>query len=156
MEEFDGEMEGLPSKDLMVEPPLPPSILGSAIGGGLGIAVFAALLALAFEYLALGEIGTNYQLTGWLAVWSGIACGSGIIIGAKEVADSTDSEIEEWMNQRKQHNSFLKTEEYKELKKSEKVMEREEFKKSDAWWLTKGMLWFFMGFVLLMIVGSII
>ena len=156
MEEFDGEMEGLPSKDLMVEPPLPPSILGSAIGGGLGIAVFAALLALAFEYLALGEIGTNYQLTGWLAVWSGIACGSGIIIGAKEVADSTDSEIEEWMNQRKQHNSFLKTEEYKELKKSEKVKEREEFKKSGAWWLTKGMLWFFMGFVLLMIVGSII
>ena len=156
MEEFDGEMEGVSSKDLMVEPPLPPSILGSAVGGGLGIAVFAALLALAFEYLTLGEIGTNYQLTVWLAVWSGVACGSGIIIGAKEVADSTDSEIEQWMNQRKQHNSFLKTEEYKELKKSEKAKEREEFKKSDAWWLTKGMLWFFMGFVLLMIVGSII
>ena len=29
---------------------------------------------------------------------------------------------------RKQHNSFLKTEEYKELKKSEKAKEREEFK----------------------------
>ena len=156
MEEFDGEMEGLPSKDLLVEPPLPPSIVGSAIGGGLGIAVFAALLALAFEYLTLGEIGTNYQLTGWLAVWSGVACGSGIIIGAKEVADSTDSEVVQWMNQRKQHNSFLKTGEYKELKKSEKAKEREEFKKSDYWWLTKGMLWFFMGFVLLMIVASII
>jgi hypothetical protein len=156
MEEFDGEMEGLPSKDLLVEPPLPPSLLGSAIGGGLVIAVFAALLALAFEYATLGEIGTNTQLTGWLAVWSGVACGSGIIIGAKEVADSTDSEIEQWMNQRKQHNSFLKTEEYKELKKSEKAKEREEFKKSDYWWLTKGMLWFFMGFVLLMIVASII
>ena len=37
MEEFDGEMEGLPSKDLLVEPPLPPSLLGSAIGGGLGL-----------------------------------------------------------------------------------------------------------------------
>ena len=156
MEEFDGEMEGLPTKDLLVEPPLPPSLLGSAIGGGLVIAVFAALLALAFEYATLGEIGTNTQLTGWLAVWSGVACGSGIIIGAKEVADSTDSEIEQWMNQRKQHNSFLKTEEYKELKKSEKAKEREEFKKSDYWWLTKGMLWFFMGFVLLMIVASII
>ena len=156
MEEFDGEMEGLPPKDLLVEPPLPPSLLGSAIGGGLGIAVFAALLALAFEYLTLGEIGTNYQLTGWLAIWSGVACGSGIIIGAKEVADSTDSEIEQWMNQRKLHNSFLKTEEYKQLKKSEQARIREEFKKSDQWWLTKGMLWFFMGFVLLMIVGSII
>jgi hypothetical protein len=149
MDGVQSEMKGLSSKDPIVEPPLPLSILGSAVGAGFGIAIFATLLALVLEYIFLGEIGTNYQLTGWLGVWSGIAHGFGVIFGAKEAADSTDPEIEDWMNERKQHNSFLKSKEYRELKKSEKAKEREEFKKSDFWWLTRGMLWLFFGFFLL-------
>ena len=78
------KVKGLPPKDLMLEPPLLPRLFSvPQLVEDWVLLFLAALLALAFEYLTLGEIGTNYQLTGWLAVWSGVACGSGIIIGAK-------------------------------------------------------------------------